>query len=94
MNVPGFDAQSSLGPTIGLFLGKAGFGGSGVGELSIQQFRSSFFGGRVGTPLTCCSADSHFCKTRNVFPFERCKCGQDFDGAPIFICRRPVLSPG
>ncbi len=94
MNIPGFNATSSLGPTIGLFRGKAGFGGSGMGVLSMQQFRSSLFDGRFGTPLRCCSADSHFCITRNVFPFERCKCGQDFDGAPIFICRPPVLSPG
>jgi hypothetical protein len=36
MNMPGFDAESWLGPTIGLFRGKAGFGGSGVGELSMQ----------------------------------------------------------
>jgi len=94
MNMPGFDAESSLGPTIGLFRGKAGFGGSSMGELFMQQFRSSFFGGRFGTPLTCCSADSHFCTTRTVSPFERCKCGHGFDGEPIFICSPPVLSRG
>jgi len=64
-----------------------------MGQLSLQQFRGSLFGGRVGTRLKCCSSDGGFCTTRNVFPFERCKCGQDFDGFPIFICNPPVLSP-
>ena len=93
MNMPGFDADLSLGPTIGIYGGNVVSSKLDVGGVSMQQFRGSFFGGRFGTPLMCCSADSHFCITRNVFPFERCKCGQDFDGAPIFICRPPVFSP-
>jgi hypothetical protein len=94
VNIPGFTAESSLGPTKGIYRGKNGFGGSVMGQLSMQQLRGSFFGERVGTRLTCCSADFHFCTTRNVFPFERCKCGHDFDGFPIFICQPPVLSRG
>lgn len=94
MNIPRFTAESALGPTMGIYRGNVVSSRLGAGEVSMQQFRGSFFGGRFGTPLTCCSADSHFCITRTVFPFERCKCGQDFDGAPIFICRPPILSPG
>jgi hypothetical protein len=94
MNIPGFTAASSLDPTTGLYRGTAGFGGSGMGELSMQQFRSSFAGGLFGTPLTCCSADGHFCRTRRLPPFERCKCGHGFDGEPLFICSSPVLSRG
>lgn len=94
MNIPGFTAASSLEPTIGSYRGTAGFGGSGMSELSMQQFRGLLGAGRIGTPLTCCSAAGHFCQTRLVFPFERCKCSHGFDGEPLFICSPPVLSRG
>lgn len=94
MNIPGFNAESSLGPTIGIYAGKIGFGGSGRGEVSMQQFGGSFFDGLFGTPLRCCKADDGtrplFCRTRIVFPTERCRCGHDFDGFPIFLCSSPL----
>lgn len=90
MNMPGFNAESSLGPTMGTYWGDPQFSASATGEVSMQQFRSSFFGGRFGIRLTCCKADDGtrplFCRTRTVLPFEQCRCGHDFDGFPIFLC--------
>jgi len=89
MSIPGFNAESSLGPTMSTYRAKSRFSGSGPGEVSMQQFRS-LLGGRLGTTLTCCKADDGtrplFCRTRTVFPFEQCRCGHDFDGFPIFLC--------
>jgi len=40
--IPGFNGEASLSPTIGTYRGKAGFGGSGKGEvLPMQEFPAS-----------------------------------------------------
>jgi hypothetical protein len=36
MNIPGFDAEASLGPTMGIYRGKAVFGTFGKGETSLR----------------------------------------------------------
>jgi hypothetical protein len=42
MNMPGFDSESSLGPTVGIYRGKAVRGKSGAGEgLLMQDFLAS-----------------------------------------------------
>lgn len=42
MNTPGFDAESSLGPTMGIYRGKAVFGRLGTGEIQpAQEFLAS-----------------------------------------------------
>jgi hypothetical protein len=42
MNIPGFDAESSLGPTMGIYRGKAVFGRLGAVEISpAQEFLAS-----------------------------------------------------
>jgi hypothetical protein len=42
MNMPGFDAESSLGSTKGIYRSHAVFGGSGTGEiLPMQEFVAS-----------------------------------------------------
>jgi len=38
MNMPGFDAESSLGPTMGIYRGRAVFGSLGSGGV-MPQFR-------------------------------------------------------
>lgn len=86
MNVPGFGAASSLGPSLRTYRRRAGGAGSSTGEVAMQQFRSPVLGGRFGTRLTCCSADGHFCRSRVVFPSEHCACAHGFDGEPIFNC--------
>jgi hypothetical protein len=97
MNMPGFDAESSLGLTMGIYRGEAGFGGSGMGEVSMQQFDTSSFLGRFGVTMRCCGYSTWLhrfvCTTRIVSPLEQCECQQDFFGHPVIICRPPVLSP-
>jgi hypothetical protein len=97
MNTPGFDAESSLGPTMGIYRRKAVFGGLGMGEVSLQQFGASSFLGRFGVTMRCCGYSTWLhrfvCTTRIVSPLEQCECQRDFFGHPIIICRPPVFSP-
>jgi hypothetical protein len=66
MNIPGFDAESSLGPTMGIYRGKVVSGRLGTGEvLPMQEFLASstlrrnldlpFLGSTVlRRTITCC----------------------------------------
>jgi len=96
MNMPGFDAESSLGPTTGIYRGKAVFGRLGAGEVSLQQFGASSFLGRFGVTKRCCGYSTllhrFVCATRIVSPLEQCECQRDFFGHPVIICRPPVFS--
>jgi hypothetical protein len=93
MNMPGFDAESSLGPTMGIYRGKVVFGGSGTGKvLPMQGFLASsilsqnlnfgFVGSRLfRRTITCCRVGiSPPCRTYEVPSFENCKC---VFGAPV-----------
>jgi hypothetical protein len=97
MNMPGFDAESSLGPTMGVYRGKAGFGGVGMGDVSMQQLGTASFLGGFGITRTCCGYSTllhrFVCTTRIVSPLEQCECRRDFFGHPVILCRPPVLSP-
>jgi len=84
MNMPGFDAESSLGLTRGTYRGKAVFGRLGTGEISpAQEFLASSarsrnldllsLGSIVLKRELCClrgCANSLFkdCKCQNGFP--------------------------
>jgi len=96
MNVPGFNAESSLGPARGVYQGKAVFGGSGMGAVFLQQFGASSVLGRFGDTRRCCGFSTLFhrfvCINFLVHPIEQCECGQDFFGHPIISCRSPVFS--
>lgn len=95
MNMPGFDAESSLGPTMGLYRGKAFFGRLGTSEISMQQFGLPPVG-RFGVTIRCCGYSTWLhrlvCTTRVVSPLEQCGCERDFFGHPVIICRPPVLA--
>lgn len=97
MNIPGFTAEASLGPTIGIYRRKAVFGGVRMGEVSMQQFGASSFLGRFGETMRCCGYSTWLhrfvCTMRIVLPLEQCECQQDFFGHPLIICSSPVLSP-
>ena len=96
MNMPGFYAEASLDPTMGIYRGKASFGRSGMGEVAMQQLGTSSFLGRFGLTMRCCGYAFGFgfvCTTRIVSPLEGCECMQNFFGYPVIICRPPVLSP-
>src|SRR5262249_1691128 len=60
MNMPGFHAELSLGPTAGVYRGMAVFGGSSAGEVSpTQEFLSSSGRGRpiLSPPVLCNPGD-------------------------------------
>lgn len=80
MNMPGFDAELSLGGTRGAYRGKAVFDRSITGEvLPMQQF--------LRRTIKCCLAGRHPpCITYQV-PFgQNCKCRF---GGPV--CTPPIL---
>lgn len=96
MNVPGFNAESSLGSSMGVYQKKAAFGGSGTSEVSMQQFGTSPLLDRFGVQMRCCGYSTllhrFVCTTRMVSPLEHCSCQNDFFGHPLITCRPPILS--
>lgn len=106
MKIPGFNAESSLGQTLGLYRGKAIFGRLGTSDvLPMQRFgflRSVF-------PIIRCCKYSRFagkfvCVTRRSFPLEQCECIRpecpegfpncsEYPDFPYFECSPLVLSP-
>lgn len=90
MNMPGFNAESSLGASMGIYRVNAVFGGSsGIGEVSMQQFGASLRG--FSAAMKCCGWNTFLhrflCTTRVVYPFQQCECVE----GPGIICR-PVPS--
>jgi hypothetical protein len=88
MNMPGFDAESSLGRTMSAYRGKAVFGGTGAGGVLPMQgtLSSSIFSqnlnlgfrGSVWPVIRCCKysrfAGAVVCAQRVHSPLERCEC--------------------
>jgi hypothetical protein len=104
MNMPGFNAESSLGTAKGVYRGNAGFVASGLLKISLaQEFMvSSTFSqnlalrGNPFPPIRCCAYVPHYglvCITRQVRPLQRCECTRDFLGFPLILCHDPVLDP-
>lgn len=84
MNMPGFDAESSLGPTMGIYRGRAVFGRVGTGEVMLMQHipASSILSqnlnfGFLGLPLDkkikCCDREGD-CTTYTVAYSAACGC--------------------
>lgn len=90
MNIPGFDAETSLDPTIDRYLRNAVFGSSQTGGISPTP---AFFGGsgRLGQVKKCCEWDPFWkrfmCSSKIVQPGQDCRCVGKF-----ILCRDPVLS--
>ncbi len=86
MNIPGFDAELSLSQTGGIYRDMAGFGGSGMGEVSMQQLGSLFL-----TTFECCKYDPSVnrvvCLKMLVSPFDNCSCLWAPGGGPRIDCR-------
>lgn len=88
MRMPGFHAESSLGPAMGVYRGNAAFANSGAGGvLPVQDFMASSTtglqpnAGLVGFPwpkLRCCKysrfAKTVVCVERAHSPLEQCQC--------------------
>ncbi len=87
MNMPGFDAESSLGPTMGVYRGKALFGRLGTGEvLPMQEFLASSTRSRK---MTCCglvmspNGETYpVCRECPVPFFQDCQCCKLESGDP------------
>ncbi len=93
MNRPGFDAESSLGPTMGIYRGKALRGKSGTGEvLPMQDFPASSTLSLIRRispwPQICCFKPGVGLSCRDHRPFESCEC---IGGFPV--CGGPIVSP-
>jgi hypothetical protein len=104
MNMPGFNAESSLGTAKGVYRGNAVFGASGALEISLAQafmISSTFsqnpaFRGNPFPPIRCCAYVPHYglvCTTRQVRPLQQCECTTDFLGFPLILCHDLVLDP-
>jgi len=88
MSIPGFDAESSLGPTLGIYRGSALFGGPGAGAImpsrgfSASSMLSLSPGNGLLGPLwpkiKCCKfslfAGAVVCAERAHSPLEDCRC--------------------
>ena len=68
MNIPGFNADLSLGPTLGIYRGKAVFGRSGTAEV---------------LPMAPCCDIKRTKSLRVTFPYTKCGPLRDFIVAPI-----------
>lgn len=82
MNLPGFTAESSLGPAMGHY-GGAMSGSSGAGVLPMQlSHLDSIFG-----EIRCCQfINGRFrCVSRPRRPWENCRCVRTNFG-PFIIC--------
>ena len=96
MSIPGFRAESALGPTIGKYQSEAIFSRSTTAELSMQQFSAPFPGrGGFGQTMRCCGYDPllqrFVCVTRDVSPLDNCRCIRSVVG-PAIICSGPVVA--
>jgi hypothetical protein len=88
MRLPGFDAESSLGPAMGVYRGNAAFANSGEGGvLPVQDFIASSSSspqlnagllGSLWPKLRCCKysrfAKAVVCAERAHSPLEQCQC--------------------
>ena len=83
MNLPGFTAESSLGPATGHYGGATISGSSTVGVLPMQFSNlDSIFG-----IIRCCQfINGRFrCVTRRARPWENCRCIHTI-GGPFIKC--------
>ncbi len=104
MNMPGYNAEASLGPTLGIYRGNAVFGRLGTGDvLPMQEFLASSpfsqnlnFGhsGSILWVTRCCRyapiLGKWICASRAHSPLEQCRCLSGAFG-PVIVCSPPVL---
>jgi len=104
MNLPGFNAESSLGPTIGRYRGKAVFGGSNpidvlpmqdmLGSSMLSQYR--FFPPPWFVVTTrCCQYSKYLgrivCVSRVHSPIQQCQCIRSSSNPPPGVPDFPVI---
>jgi hypothetical protein len=101
MSMPGFNAESSLGSSIGRYRATAGFGASGAADVlsmqasSMDLTASPGFGIDLFPPIRCCRyapmLHRFVCVTRHASPLEHCECICGAFG-PVIICSPPVAT--
>jgi hypothetical protein len=93
MNMPGFNAESSLGTNEGVYRGMAGFGGN-TGAIRVAPAQLGPLSGLFET-TRCCQWSPMFrrfvCSSRRHPPWVHCRCIRTLT-APVIICDDPVIS--
>jgi hypothetical protein len=96
MSMPGFNAESSLAPTLGTFRAIAAFDGAASAKISAQQLATSAFGRGFDQPMRCCGYSSllgrYVCTVQWVSPLENCRCYRDGVLPPAIICSGPIVT--
>ncbi len=92
MNMPGFNAESSLGANERVYRGIAGFGGN-AGAIGVAPAQ---LGPTIFQQTTrCCQWSPMFrrfvCTSRRHPPWVQCRCIRTLT-APVIICEDPVIS--
>lgn len=89
MTLPQFSAEASLGPACGVYRGVAISDGAAA-AVSPAQFQV------FGFPMRCCGYSTllhrFICVTRNVRPWENCRCEQGYFGDPVILCKPLVAT--
>lgn len=83
MNLPGFTAESSLGPAMGQYGGATMSGSSGAGVLPMQ--RGSLEIKPLQFQIFRCCQPGFGCVSQRRWPWERCRCIRSLTG-PIILC--------
>lgn len=86
MGLPGFTAESSLGPAIGHYGGAIMSGTSGARVVPTQLFVAPGLL-RWAREIYCCQfiGGQTQCIKRTLLPWENCRCGEGFFG-PVIDC--------
>jgi hypothetical protein len=95
MNMPQFNAETSLGPSMNTYWGRAPYGTSA----SMQVTPSQIWRGLDIFPLMrCCgyvpSLGRFVCTSQRTFTLQNCECRRTPDGYPWILCHDPLLTLG
>ena len=90
LNMLGFTAELSLGPSMNIYRKQVAFGGSSQSKVYLQQFSASFNFENLLPRIRCCRRDpisyQFVCFEKAYFPWENCYCSY---GVPV--CTLPIV---
>jgi hypothetical protein len=94
MNMPRFNAETSLGPSMNAYRGRAPYRTLD----SMQVTPSQIWRGLDIFPLMrCCGyvpSLGRVCISQRTFPLQNCECKRTSEGYPWILCHDPVLTSG
>jgi hypothetical protein len=95
MNMPRFNAEASLGPSMNTYRGRASYSESGAMQVTPSQTWRGF---EIFPLMRCCgyvtSLGRFVSTSRQTHPLQNCECRRTFDGYPWILCHDPVLASG